>query len=110
MNIPKSTGPRDLLITKLAVPPENVTVGTSRIAKSIPDFKSNYKVHLSFGRSFQLGMCITSFLQPVTVHGYLKEFQKGNRVTFLTPVVMLWGGGHIGHHAWRRVIVPSDLA
>ena len=22
---------------------------------------------------------------------------------------MLWGGGHIGHHVWWRVIVPSDL-
>ena len=23
---------------------------------------------------------------------------------------MLWGGGHIAHHVWRRVILPSDLA
>ena len=39
-----------------------------------------------------------------------KEFKKGNQVSFLTPVFMLWGSGHIGRHAWRWVIVPSDLA
>ena len=25
-------------------------------------------------------------------------------------MLTLWGGGHIGGHIWRRVIVPSDLA
>ena len=34
---------------------------------------------------------------------------KGDFGLFLTPVLMLWDDGHIGCHAWRRVIVPSDL-
>ena len=29
---------------------------------------------------------------------------------FLTPVLTLWGGGHIDRYVWRWVIVPSDLA
>ena len=35
---------------------------------------------------------------------------KGESGLFLTPVWMIRGGGHIDHHVWRRVIVPSDLA
>ena len=35
---------------------------------------------------------------------------KGESGLFLTPVLTLWGSGHTGCHAWRRVIVPSDLA
>ena len=53
MNIPKSTGPLDLLITKLAGPPENITVGTSRIAKSISraDFTNIAFLRLSLNQS-----------------------------------------------------------
>ena len=41
---------------------------------------------------------------------WLKEgFLKGESGLFLTPVLTLWGGGHIGRHAWRWVIVPSDF-
>ena len=29
---------------------------------------------------------------------------------FLTPMLTLWGSGYNAHHAWRRVIVPLDLA
>ena len=36
--------------------------------------------------------------------------KKGESGLFLTTVLTLWGGGHIAHHVWRRVIVPSDLA
>ena len=36
--------------------------------------------------------------------------EKGELGLFLTPVLMLWGSGHIDHHVWRRVIVPPDLA
>ena len=32
---------------------------------------------------------------------------KGELGLFLTPVLTLRGGGHIGRHAWRRVIVSS---
>ena len=39
-----------------------------------------------------------------------KEFKKGNRVSPVTPVLTLWGGGHNACHVWRWVIVPSDLA
>ena len=39
-----------------------------------------------------------------------KEFKRGNRVSFLTDVLMLWGGSHITRHVWRWVIVLSDLA
>ena len=35
---------------------------------------------------------------PVCV--FSKEFKKGNRVC-LTPVLKLWGGGHIDHHLWK---------
>ena len=35
---------------------------------------------------------------------------KGESGLFLTPVLMLWGGGHIARHVWRQVIVPLDLA
>ena len=41
---------------------------------------------------------------------YPKEFKKGESGLFLTPLLMLWGGGHIACHVWRWVIVPSDLA
>ena len=41
--------------------------------------------------------------------GWPKEFKRWNRVC-LTPVLTLWGGGHIIHHVWRRVIVPLNLA
>ena len=35
---------------------------------------------------------------------------KGESGLFLTPVLKLWGDGHIDRHVWRWVIVPSDLA
>ena len=41
--------------------------------------------------------------------GPYKEFKRGNRVSFW-PVLILCGSGHIAHHVWRWVIVPSDLA
>ena len=37
-----------------------------------------------------------------------KEFKGGIGCLF-DPVLTLWGGGHIDHQVWRRVIVPSDL-
>ena len=42
----------------------------------------------------------------------LPELSSGEtkRGLFLTPVLTIWVGGHIDHHVWRRVIVPSDLA
>ena len=34
---------------------------------------------------------------------------KGESGLFLTPVLTLWGGGHIDHHVWRGAIVPSGF-
>ena len=37
----------------------------------------------------------------------IKEFKRGNRVSFFTPVLMLWGGvrpGKNGDHGFRGVI------
>ena len=35
---------------------------------------------------------------------------KGGIGLLLTPVLTLWGGGHVDCHIWRWVIVPPDLA
>ena len=51
-------------------------------------------------------LCLSGKLQQISFCR-IKEFQRGNRVSFW-PLV--WGCGHIGCHVWRRVIVPSDLA
>ena len=45
-------------------------------------------------------------------HSYIWVNQgilKGESGLFLTPVLTLWGSGHIDHHIWRWNIVPSDL-
>ena len=49
------------------------------------------------------GSCIDLEL---TTQGILKRESS----LFLTPVLTLWGGGHIDHHVWRWVIVPWGLA
>ena len=43
-------------------------------------------------------------------HDFTQGILKGESGLFLTPVLTLWGGGHIDRHMRRRVIVPLDLA
>ena len=38
-----------------------------------------------------------------------RNLKKGESGLSLTPVLTLWGSGHIARHVWRWVIVPSDL-
>ena len=42
--------------------------------------------------------------------GTFKELKRGKQVSFLTPVLKLWGGGHFDGHQWRCIIVPPNLA
>ena len=56
-------------------------------------------------------MCSYGLKTEIKVYFYTYQgILKGVSGLFLTPVLMLRGSGHIGCHAWRWVIVPSDLA
>ena len=73
----------------------------------IPAFmKSKFLLLLYFSKFvWRLLAQIHAFLS-----GFSKEFKKGNRVSFWTLCLTLWGGCHIERHVWMWVIVPLDLA